>query len=138
MVAYSSIDRAKHRFEITTVLAKILKKGKTERGDCAAIPGETAPACTNAALLVSSRSFLFVSLDSCLLPLSLFLSSPVASTLTFCTTERRIGSLNKMTRLFIDAFVRVKVGTPLFFSAGVRESLCEHFGWSALGNRRCG
>lgn len=71
-------------FEITTVLARILKKGKTERGDCAAIPGEAAPT-----LLVSS----FFSLPSCLSirfpPVFLSLFLPLPSRLPLLSALRK-------------------------------------------------
>jgi len=53
--------------------------------------------------------------------------------LTFRTAERRIGSLNKMTRLFIGAFVRVKVGTAFLSGGRPRESLCERFARRGAG-----
>lgn len=57
-------------------------------------------------------------------PPSHSLSHPlVVLILTFCTAERRIGSLNKMTRLFIGAFVRVKVGTTFLFGRRPWNSL---------------
>jgi len=52
---------------------------------------------------------------------SLFSVSRLA--LTFRIAERRIGSLNKITRLFIGAFVRVKVGTAFLSGGRPRESL---------------
>ena len=82
--------------------------------------------------LLSRLSLLHISL-SLSLSLSLFLL--VTPTLAFCIVERRIGSLNKMTRLFIGAFVRVKVGiTILFGRRPMWISLCEHFarGWSEV------
>jgi len=113
------------RLEIIAVLAEILKKRKTTRGDLRGYSWRNGAAR-------AMPLFYFFSLSLCLairFSVSFSVSFLVAPTLAFCTAERRIGSLNKMTRLFIGAFVRVKVGITLLFGRRPWISLCDHFGW---------
>lgn len=125
-------------------MAEILKKRKTTRaGDLRGYSWRNGAARAMRLFYFFVLFYSLVSRDSLLrllASISLFhtVASLVAPTRAFCTAERRIGSLNKMTRLFIGAFVRVKVGIAFLFGRHPRISLCERIsvGPRDLGKRR--
>jgi len=123
----ASTVRGTHRRRITAVSPAILKKRRKtpRRGDYWRLFLEER-AATRAAARRLVVSFLLrrlsIRFSGCplFLPLALLVVAGSRSrglALTSRTAERRIGSLNKMTRLFIGAFVRVKVGTAFLSGA---------------------